>query len=455
NAVNKARQEPKLYLATLLHLLNSAVQYMGHPQVIALYLDQFDEAPPPLSVSVAKSFEITETARSAFIGLFCAVEHDTHQSLGIYSIQRDDGGMLHVSILVVLDYLLRKPSSVAIIAVTKGALAMTTEMYLDLGKRPPDNEGDVISRIKCACWSLVALLQSPLPDFGEFIQTVGWKTQKAARKLFRPLQLCTLGGSQWMNLVPCIINVHLQLMAHQPEYYRSLPPSMVMFDMCILMTSCHDHVAPPTPRGLPFPKHDYILLPLKALTIYALSIPRDHAWMVYALCKGMLPLLLKSAPYSKADPGITKHIRTIMDRVQAYSIFRPVLRLLLADPAVVERRFSTNDQGRDFIESPYNIAFFQFLIEREMIDIREDLEKQRDQWLGDSSKPPPYLFLVNYAEDVPPSVAVELISPTADIQEIGLNRLPVYLPFVTDDCLGGLTKWAFEEGTNWFCNRAG
>ncbi|KAG6905322.1 hypothetical protein DXG01_003437 [Tephrocybe rancida] len=83
-----------------------------------------------------------------------------------------------------------------------------------------------------------------------------------------------------------------------------------------------------------------------------------------------------------------------------------------------------------FIVQPRTLAFFDFLVEREMDLQRQTIQALRDNFLSNRTTPPPYLLVIDYIRQTPPEVTIEMLHEEQDLNEFGKHRIPILLPYI-------------------------
>ncbi|KAG6916594.1 hypothetical protein DXG01_006202 [Tephrocybe rancida] len=412
-------------------------------------------------------------------------------------IDQNERTILLTSIHIILPCLLEDPSTNSLVASTKGVLALAMELYLELGRGSLDDDKDIFERSRTTTSILVYLLSSPLPDFKEIFSAVGFDSEHAAIALIRPLYLGAHGVGDWIHTIPVFLNIHLQLMTRQPAYYRSLPAKTVMYHLCDILTSVFAMLSD-TARtaSLRYHKDAYVKFPLLALTDYFHNVARGHSWLIYGLRLGLLPLILQSASYAEgeADTRTLSSIVTLLDELRLYAIHKPILRRLVEEPDVIDRKFSStidniqsgwaallqgvghaqaahtvfdslrlyspeckyeqvlssilsaltrqfltqlavhrcgeSIKGRNFLHSSRSTEFLRFLVEREMKARESDIQRQIHDLYNQPSAQPPFVFHVDYCKSVPPVITVKE-APYNDFCTLPLLRIPILMPFVS------------------------
>ncbi|KAG6904986.1 hypothetical protein DXG01_005819 [Tephrocybe rancida] len=338
---------------------------MAHPDIISLYLEQFLSPPPAEIVTSTSQNEVIY----AFCGLWFAVgptsspDHfndivemlfpvwpqfwkwmdflyrEIDPMLKRKIIHNQFASLISMALQNVFLRLCQHSYTATTVAATEGTLNLAVYMYVDLGKRPPNDE-DAPMRLKSAGDIVSILLQSPLSDFTEVIQVVGFKKSEAARALFLPVTLCTRSGDVWAAFFPPVINVHIKLCERNPTFYRSLPQNIVLSHICDALsyfTSSRSH----------FPHHIEHILEL--LNKYSSNASDGHSWFIYALRRKILPSIFQSAaPNGLLGIGrnIGPCVQLFLNDLRLHSIHHPILQRLSRAPQLRQRHPPTGIYGK-------------------------------------------------------------------------------------------------------------
>ncbi|KAG6916158.1 hypothetical protein DXG01_008172 [Tephrocybe rancida] len=420
-------------------------------------------------------------------------------------VSREENMRLCVAVEGVLVCLLQDSAISSTVEAQPGTLALATRLYIRMGKLPP--EASSIPNVRNNFSSLIftIILRSSSSDFDEFLAVVGFNRHSAARALLRPMYLAIHNKPIVTQNPFVVIDVHTELIKRKSEYYQSLPSKGVMAHACDgLAFFITNGPSLPFLRA-PFKLHDHIESLLRLLSTYFDYGGCTHSWMIYALQGDVVSLALKCVAHIPSSSTIATHISRILDKLQVYSIHRPILRRLSKHPEVLQRRFASSNKAvqsswdnllrgidhaqavfaefdqaypalemgcqtrfdavvgvkapstarinvkrtignaidmpvdriapllfseREFLDVNRNLQFFEFLIERELNYRQELALKLRDEYIR-SSAPPPYYFLVDYAEHNPPRVKIQKTCEKIDMSVVKVPRMPVVLPCIS------------------------
>ncbi|KAG6906854.1 hypothetical protein DXG01_011661, partial [Tephrocybe rancida] len=364
------------------------------------------------------------------------VDHDLFEK----EIADDFKEGLAVSIESILLNVSHHPLTSPVFAATKGALKLSAGIYIYLGLHPPKEHAGV--RMKAAGETLSILIESSLPNFNEFIEAVGFDNRRAAFLLLQPLSL-TIHGKESSAFFAYIFHVHFELCISHPTFYRSLPPKSVISNICAAM-AYFISLAPSTEV------HGCLSILLLTLAKYSSNVARGHSWLVYALRYNILSLVFHARrKYLRSGDALDASMHCIAPK-----------RAKERTGELTEVYVDGVGQ-RILLASHHNLAFLHFLAEREMRLRRGQIMKSRDKLLAKStSSPPPYVFLLDCTDSVPPVVSVQTVEEARGdrLTYIALPRTPVIVPLfrlrlgsdqrqilVSQDISGILFGWVDQQ----------
>ncbi|KAG6917082.1 hypothetical protein DXG01_003971 [Tephrocybe rancida] len=363
-------------LSSHVHLQDIVDRVMGNPDgpwkhsraIVNLYLDQFGHPQPAIS-SPATTFKPIY----ALLGLWIATERDRSDDLGyiiksswlklwpwidfLYRkviiagcdvLSKTNRYALTIAIQAILLRLIRRDFTLPTVAGTEGTLALSLEMHIHFGRHPPDKDREVLAQSENTSFLAVTLIESPLSNFNEVIEVLG-SGKKAASTLFQPFLMIAHGRLSWAAFFPLFIEVHKHLMVRNSGYYQSLPVDKIMSHICEALTYfttnapwVHDVTLDYTVTNK---THNFLKSLLSFLVVYSVKIyGGGHSWAVYAVRGGLLPLILKCAPYTATLPEMEITMQSLLDNFRINAIHRPIMRVLSRDPEVLGRRFSSTSK---------------------------------------------------------------------------------------------------------------
>ncbi|KAG6916406.1 hypothetical protein DXG01_006986 [Tephrocybe rancida] len=488
---------------TLVDLLSRDDPWKAHPDLLNLYVNQFESSPPTAFLSDTPSAPVF-----AVLGIWLAIATEKpgqlvqallpawpkmwkwmsflYREIILTSNNRFDANIKYffaTSFVGVLSFFVFMPDTFSTVATTEDTLGLSLLIYINLAAHPPSPD-DLPPRL--ASEGFTALLQSPLSDFNEIVQAVGFNRYQAAKSLFLPIIAAINGGPVWEKFFPHLLGVHMQICSRSPQFYGSLPPSIVMRYIC----EAFSHFVHVNPSSIPdstqefhYEPHTCIEVILWLLVRYSSAASVDHSWVIYALQGDIITLVLKSAASSRFSSSITTSVTSLLNELQLYAIHRPVFRRLSRDPALGRRPSTTNrdillqweqllkvmaylntawnefaeiklcyalkcnsrvrettgriieryvDQIglRNLLFSPRTMPFFEFIAEREMMKHCTGLKARRDKLLVKA--PPPYILVADFTDIISPGkVTVRTVTECAvDLRSFDIQRMPVILPLI-------------------------
>ncbi|KAG6905494.1 hypothetical protein DXG01_002382 [Tephrocybe rancida] len=511
--VIQARQHPDVHVKTLENYLRQDynLEWSTHPDIIIeLLIAQFSSPPPLISLVTADMAPIY-----ALIGIWRVLQEMSSDysrrvilpswphmwpwidiiyrgvvtSKGLStSLDSDTRSWLLTAMVGIPHLLLYDPDIAVVIINTPGILTLAAHIYVDLGMRTPEQRDLEIGLWAIAGMTMTMLLRAPTAQISNIIDAVGLNHRSAAQRLFGPFSACIAGGKPWIPYAPFTLEVHSALCIIFPSYYCSLPPKLVMSNICRALAFFATFPASLTIINvMHFEASHSIALLLSILRHYASHIADGHAWVIYGLQFNLLPLLIRSAEYSKEIPAISVNAGLLLNHIKMYAVHRPVMRYVLRDGRLKGHPNTTNDamlstwnsflQGmtyinalyhnfecsakeglrrcsrcRDFLASPKALAFFSYLVAHEMKSQKQELNKEVDRLRLHShigpAEGPPYMLKVDCVHQLPP--ILDLMTKAGQLEqkiEFGDTfegkRMPVLVPVIWVRYGSGLPKTLF------------
>ncbi|KAG6908620.1 hypothetical protein DXG01_003945 [Tephrocybe rancida] len=349
-----ARKEPYNYLPRLVSHLHSRGTWQDHPDVVSLYLTQFESPPVPMSLDAPHS------SIDAMSGLLLAVQHnnsDCTRALesawkNVWKWMPSIYAMLRIiecrtaraplsALLGILVVLLGNSTVAPALIATEGVLGLAMQMYIDLGTSSLDNDQDIQERAHHISNALFLILKSPLCGAHEVAETVGFSPRRAARALLRPIHLSVHGGAAWRSVFSVLLNVHMELVNRCPAFYQSLPAQSVISHLCVAMSrftsDYFDSLTMPVSGSLYVDSSPSNIMPILVFwNYYSSDAAHGHAWIIHALRYGLVSLLLKISGIQTLKPAMKSGLIKLIDDLRAYSIHRPVVRRLQQEVALMQ-----------------------------------------------------------------------------------------------------------------------
>ncbi|KAG6907577.1 hypothetical protein DXG01_008373 [Tephrocybe rancida] len=343
--VNKARKHPDIYLKKLALLPVGEQELILHPSILQLFLEQFNCFPPAaiscehskgtvyfaivglgFVIQLERSRDIKQQLESVWPNMWPWMDFlyrhlilDGHHEFDI-TLQR-----LLVEIEAILAFLLDDTPSHMVVT-TPGVLSLVVKMYLWQGDSQNYNRKEIAQLVPPSA-AFISLLRSPLTDFNEVIEVVGYNRRSAAGILCNAFQVGAVYGGEekmWTTPFSDLLKVHLALATRSLYFYRWLSPEIVM----TIASNSLDHftsLSHTREQARYANTHESIEALLAFFVHYATHVATGHSWVIFALRSKLIPSLIRAIIYFEQVPAITADAETLIELLQTYTLHPPVL----------------------------------------------------------------------------------------------------------------------------------
>ncbi|KAG6836083.1 hypothetical protein H0H93_011589 [Arthromyces matolae] len=475
--VRKAEKEPDVFLREVRQECekNGDITF-SHPQVLRLFVEQLNTP-----VFDGPGIERNK-ALEGFIGINGAIPHlrDDEHAARVFNQaitqawpkawkwfryflsememepEKHDAWMKVQAMFVsVFGYLLlqtQTPTRIMIVK-TEGVLGLAMELYLNLAKRPAILPAWTTYQDDASiCNIMSSLLMNSYVDFEELRAKLPSNKKNASTLLFGPLHCAVFGGKDWNRLRVQVTQVLSCILLKSPAFFRRLSLKHNVIQFCELLSGMvndlsQDKNPNPSP-GLMEPIGTLLMF----IRQYATEVPQDHSWIIIAGNHGLLSSALNAAALRQDYFSITS-LGLLLEQFAVYSLYRPVLRRLRMvlemedEPwkAIKDGTFAISWQkflkaveysqtayNRDYLSSPRNRKFLEYLTDREMTAHSDLIITKRDQFLSKPNLKLPLVLRVDFTRNVPPVVDVHekenFVKEWFDNRST--QRIPLLAPFI-------------------------
>ncbi|KAG6916405.1 hypothetical protein DXG01_006985 [Tephrocybe rancida] len=359
-ALHSARQEPNCHLQAIVKLVDLDESWKLHPDIIDLYISQFD-APVPTTFSLESPKSPIWAIHAIWSCLACHKPDHLIPALSaawpkvwrwidflyreLVFVDRDFimdkfAHVLAVGAEGIIAALLTYDSTAPTAASTEGIFGLAVLIYIDLGTRSrlqPPHQSDIPHRLIRISKALNILILSPSSNFNEVVEAVGFRKYQTVHAMFQPINTCIQRGQDYTKAFWCLVDVQTNLCSRNPTFYASLPAKTIMshiYNALSYFTSI-----PPVSDTNPSRSSatQYCIQSLLLFLVrYSNKASRGHSCVIYLLRGGIISLLLKAMVGTKLTPTSIAAVMYLLDELQRFFVHRPVFQRLSQDPALKE-----------------------------------------------------------------------------------------------------------------------